>query len=143
MSRNRPARRGPWAVLGIAAALAFGAAGCGDDESPDRAPGPQPASPVEETPPAGETPEPEPAPAPEPATEPEPEAPQPAEPGDGSGGVSPPEPEPDGDSGSGGVSPSQPDPAQPDSPDNDVAPEPGNPANEFEQYCSEHPGACG
>jgi outer membrane biosynthesis protein TonB len=135
------------AALLIAALLSLAAVGCGDeeDESLDRAPGPAPASPVEQTPPAGEVPEPVPPPEPAPEPEPEPTEPQPAEPGDGTGGVSPPEPEPapgDGGGGSsGGVGPG--DPAQPDSPDNDVAPEAGSPAEQFEQFCSEHPESCG
>ena len=138
--------RSHFAALGIAAVLTFATGGCGDenDESLDRAPGPQPASPVEQTPPAGE--ETEPAPAPAPAPEPEPEEPQPTAPGNNDGGVSPsdPRPEPgDGDGGPGGVGPGQADPSQPDSPDNDVAPEAGSPADEFEQSCRSHPGACG
>jgi hypothetical protein len=35
------------------------------------------------------------------------------------------------------------DPSKPDSPENDVPPEPGTPEAKFEQYCRENPGACG
>ena len=34
-------------------------------------------------------------------------------------------------------------PATPDSPENDTKPEPGSPAERFEEFCNENPGACG
>jgi hypothetical protein len=34
-------------------------------------------------------------------------------------------------------------PGKPDSPKNDVPPEPGTPESKFEQYCQQNPGACG
>jgi hypothetical protein len=33
--------------------------------------------------------------------------------------------------------------SKPDSPKNDVPPEPGTPESKFEQYCQQNPGACG
>ena len=145
--RGARGRRGLAAVLGITAALTLGVAACGDDdEETPAASQPAPASPVEETPPVAEEPAPAPQPQPEPEPAPEPE-PDPDEPVD-SGGVSPPEPAPEpepapGGGSGGGVSPGQPNPGPPDSPDNDVSPEPGSPAEQFEQYCAEHPEACG
>jgi hypothetical protein len=53
--------------------------------------------------------------------------------------TSPPAPEPDG---SGGVPPPEPQPA-PDSPESDQPPPPGSPAERFEEFCEENPGACG
>jgi hypothetical protein len=47
-----------------------------------------------------------------------------------------------GGGGGGGVSPPV-DPSAPDSPTNDVPAQPGTPQGNFEQYCNEHPGACG
>jgi hypothetical protein len=56
-----------------------------------------------------------------------------AEPGDDSGGHG-------GNSGTGGTGSF--DPAKPDSPQNDVPPQPGA-QESFEQFCDENPGACG
>ena len=38
---------------------------------------------------------------------------------------------------------SPPDPSRPDSPQNDVPPQPGTPEDRFERFCNENPGACG
>ena len=44
---------------------------------------------------------------------------------------------------SGGTQAPSYDPSKPDSPENDIPPEPGTPEAKFEQYCRENPGACG
>jgi hypothetical protein len=43
-------------------------------------------------------------------------------------------------SGSGGTKVN---PNKPDSPTNDIPPQPGTPESKFEQYCDQNPGACG
>ncbi|MGH2763712.1 MAG: hypothetical protein ACRDL0_04445 [Thermoleophilaceae bacterium] len=97
------------------------AVGCGGDDEPAADPSPAlPELTVPETDPeAGPEPEPEPEPeatAPAPAPEPEPEpTPTPA-----------PAPEP-----------------PPDSPESDTPPPPDSPAERFEEFCEENPGACG
>jgi hypothetical protein len=60
-----------------------------------------------------------------------------------SGGVEPTDQEPTETETDGGVAPTPADPDQPDSQDNDLPPEPGSPAEAFENYCRQHPGACG
>ena len=42
-----------------------------------------------------------------------------------------------------GGAPAPPQRTTPDSPGNDVAPPPGTPAERFEKFCDENPGACG
>ena len=44
---------------------------------------------------------------------------------------------------SGGSGGTKVNPSKPDSPTNDVPPEPGTPESKFEQYCNQNPGACG
>jgi hypothetical protein len=117
----------------LVALLAAGAAsGCGgDDEPAAQPPGTLPDLTVpqtDEAPPrepqtetnAPAPPEPEPAPAPEPEPEPEPVPPS------TDGGTPAPAPEP---------------PA--DTPENDTPPPADSPAERFEEFCNENPGACG
>jgi hypothetical protein len=59
----------------------------------------------------------------------------------GSGGSGP--DDSSGDGGSGGSGSGKPDPSKPDSAGNDLPPKPGTPQAKFEQYCNQHPGACG
>ena len=51
-----------------------------------------------------------------------------------------PAPAPEEDQGSGGA---EAPPPVPDSPENDIPPPEGSPAERFEQFCAEKPGACG
>jgi hypothetical protein len=98
-------------------ALAAGAAGCGGDDD-----GGEEANVPEITVPAGEpqtVPE-ETTTAPETTTTP-----------------------PDSGGGGGGGGGGNADPSKPDSPTNDIPPEPGTPQAKFEQFCEENPGACG
>jgi hypothetical protein len=100
----------------------LGASGCGgDDEPAAKSPPPQPDLTVPQTneaePLAPETETPAPAP---PETEPEPSPPS------TSGGTPAPTPEP---------------PA--DTPENDAPPPADSPAERFEDFCNENPGACG
>jgi hypothetical protein len=46
-------------------------------------------------------------------------------------------------SGGGGGGTQSPPRTQPDSPQNDIPPEPGTPEDRFERFCRENPGACG
>jgi hypothetical protein len=51
-----------------------------------------------------------------------------------------------GGPGGGAPAPSPPDPpasGQPDSPQNDLPPQPGTPESRFEEFCERNPGACG
>jgi hypothetical protein len=115
----------------VAALLAAGAvSGCGGDDEPaakapstlpeltvpqtDEAPATAPGT--ETLPPA--TPEPEPQPAPVPEPEPVPPSTD--------GGTPAPAPEP-----------------PPDTPENDTPPPADSPAERFEDFCNENPGACG
>jgi hypothetical protein len=128
-------RRGG-AVLVVGAALAFGTAACGDDEETGSVTTPSVPAQTDDTPTITE----------EATTEAE-------STDDDSGGVASPdettdETENEGPDDSGGVGPSDAgdgrgDPARPDSPENDVAPEPGSPQEAFEQYCDANPDACG
>jgi hypothetical protein len=100
-------------------------AGCGGDDEPAARPLTQPDLTVPQT---DEAPELDPGtetlapPAPEPAPAPEPD---PAPPSTG-GGTPAPAPEP-----------------PPDTPENDTPPPPDSPAERFEDFCNENPGACG
>jgi hypothetical protein len=96
--------------------LALGAAACGGDEEAADTP-----KPPRLTVPGGPTTE-------ETETEPSDET--------------TPTPAPQQDTGSGGASPVPPQ-QTPDSPQNDVPPEPGTPESRFEKFCRENPGACG
>lgn len=133
MARLADLRRGSAAML-VVAALALGAVACGDDEETDTIS--TPTAPAQTS---GES-----ATTDEAATDEETTT-------DDSGGVSPgetPETVNEGPDDSGGVvGPSYggrgADPEQPDSPENDVPPEPGSPQEAFEQYCDENPDACG
>jgi hypothetical protein len=107
-------------------------AGCGgDDESADET---TPALPDLTVPrgDTGEEVEPAPAPAPEPETAPQPNfetetlAPPETAPPSTGGGTPAPESEP-----------------PPDTPENDAPPPEGSPAERFEEFCNENPGACG
>jgi len=129
IGQSRLPRRGA-AVLIAAVALALAGAACGsDDETTDTAPAartettqaePTTTEITEGTTTEGEGGDDSGGSGPEEETE--------SEGGDDSGGVS----------GSGGG-----DPTKPDSPENDVAPEPGTPQEAFEQFCDENPEACG
>jgi hypothetical protein len=135
MATGRGAARGAAAPL-VAAVLALAALGCGGDEETADTPArtPAPATAPLET--AAETTQ---ATTEQTTTEP-------------SGGVGPTDQTTTGSTssggdgggggGGGGVSPSY-DPEQPDSPANDVPPAAGTPQDKFEQYCNQHPGACG
>jgi outer membrane biosynthesis protein TonB len=141
----RPAASGRRTLTALLVVLLLGTAfaiGCGgDDESSAEAPPPLPEltvpesdrEPVPAPEPAEPAPEPaEPAPAPEEEAVPEPEAeelqpePESVPPPATDGGTPAPEPEP---------------PA--DSPENDLPPPPNSPAERFEDFCNENPGACG
>lgn len=120
-------------LLLVCAALAAIAAGCGgDDETPtvDQPESERPAS--------------------EPGTDNQPDTTTTAPPTTtettkpGSGGTAPPGETTTTTPGSGGSAPpGSYDPGQPDSPENDIPPEPGTPEERFEKYCEEHPEACG
>jgi hypothetical protein len=99
-------------------------AGCGGDDEPEaRPPATQPDLTVPQT---DDEPELDPGtetlapPAPEPAPAPEPVPPS------TDGGTPAPAPEP-----------------PPDTPENDTPPPPDSPAERFEDFCNENPGACG
>jgi hypothetical protein len=107
--------------------LAAFVAGCGGDDGDEEARTTQtlPELTVPET-------EPEP-PRPldtETQTEPQPPAPEPVE------------PEPPADGGTPAPEPSEPQ-APADTPENDVPPPANSPAERFEEFCEENPGACG
>ena len=133
----RPAASGRRALkaLLVAVSLALAiASGCGGDEEPsaENAP-PLPELTIPRTDPEPEPveTEPEPEAAPEPEATPEPEAPA-AEPDQ-----SAPPPATDGGS------PAPPPEAPADTPENDTPPPPNSPAERFEDFCNENPGACG
>jgi hypothetical protein len=106
-------RRRSLTVLLALLALGAAAPGCGGDDEPDGAP-----TAPQLTVPQTETDETETGPAPGGTTT--------APPADDGGGPAPPAER-----------------QQPDSPQNDVAPQPGTPESRFEKFCNENPGACG
>ena len=112
----------------LLALVALGVAGCGgDDESAETVPpAPELSLPGEETPTLEDLPE---------GTGTDSTTGTDAAPG----GATPPpatpqEPSPQPPSGGA--------PAPPDTPENDTPPPPGSPAERFEQFCSDNPGAC-
>ena len=107
--------------------LAAFVAGCGGDDGDEEAR-------TTQTLPELTVPEPEADPprAPETETQAQPSAPQPAEP----------EPEQPADGGTPAPEPAQPE-APADTPENDVPPPADSPAERFEDFCEENPGACG
>jgi outer membrane biosynthesis protein TonB len=117
----------PFALLLVALLVAVAVTGCGGDEDP--AAEPPVTLPDLTVPQTDETPAPEPGPEtttpapvePAPAPEPAPETPPSTD-----GGTPAPAPEP---------------PA--DTPENDTPPPPDSPAERFEDFCNENPGACG
>jgi hypothetical protein len=118
------------ALLLLALAAGF-ATGCGDDNDPAaQPPVTLPDLTVPQTDEAPPPPEPETGtettapPPPEPVPEPEP-APEPVQP-DPDGGTPAPVPE-----------------LPEDTPENDTPPPPDSPAERFEDFCNENPGACG
>jgi hypothetical protein len=127
--RTRPSRALPAAAAFLALAFALAGTGCGgDDESAETTPElPNLTSPRTET----ETE----APA---QTETEPAAP--VDPG-----TETLPPDGDGDSSDDGGVPAPAPEAEPpaDTPENDTRPPPGSPAERFEEFCEENPGACG
>jgi hypothetical protein len=125
--RTRPSRVLPAAAILLAIALALAGAGCGgDDESADTTPElPKLTSPRTET----ET---------EAPAQPETETAAPVDPG-----TETLPPDGDGNSSDDGGVPA-PETAPPaDTPENDTPPPPGSPAERFEEFCEENPGACG
>ncbi len=124
--RTRPSRVLPAAIL-LAIAFALAGAGCGgDDESAETTPElPKLTSPRTET----ET---------EAPAQPETETAAPVDPG-----TETLPPDGDGDSSDDGGIPAPEAEPPADTPENDTPPPPGSPAERFEEFCEENPGACG